>query len=127
MENVVFCSSVLFSTINEFNQASSFASLFAQFNPALVFDHRARVRKMNEESVRRLLRQVQAASQNRPKPGPGGFFAGGGLVLLVLGGLSINTRLLNGMRSPRLLDTPGHAYDIYLLVDGGHRAIKYTR
>jgi len=53
------------------------------------------------------LRQVQAASQNRPKPGPGGFFAGGGLVLLVLGGLVINTSLFN--------------------VDGGHRAIKYTR
>jgi len=62
---------------------------------------------MNEDSVRRLLRQVQAASQNRPKPGPGGFFAGSGVVLLVLGGLAINASLFN--------------------VDGGHRGIKYTR
>ena len=59
---------------------------------------------MNEESVRRLLRQVQAASQTRPKPGPGGFFAGGGLVLLVLGGLAVNASLFNGMRAPLLLD-----------------------
>lgn len=61
---------------------------------------------MNEESVRRLLRQVQAASQNRPKPGPGGFFAGGGLVLLVLGGLAVNASLFNGTRP---LDAPGRA------------------
>jgi len=55
---------------------------------------------MNEESVRRLLRQVQAASQNRPKPGPGGFFAGSGLVLLILGGVAVSTSLFNGMRAP---------------------------
>ena len=57
---------------------------------------------MNEESVRRLLRQVQAASQNRPKPGPGGFFAGSGIVLLVLGGLAVNASLFNGMRARSL-------------------------
>ena len=62
------------------------------------------VPKMNEESVRRLLRQVQAASQNRPKPGPGGFFAGSGLVLLVLGGLAVNASLFNGMRAPASLE-----------------------
>lgn len=83
---------------------------------------------MNEDSVRRLLRQVQAASQNRPKPGPGGFFAGSGIVLLVLGGLAVNASLFNGMRAAALLDgRQASAYDASVLVDGGHRAIKYTR
>lgn len=94
--------------------------------PNLVFDRVAK-NKMNEESVRRLLRQVQAASQNRAKPGPGGFFAGGGLVLLVLGGLAVNASLFNGMRAPRLVHAPHNAYGMCLVVDGGHRAIKYTR
>lgn len=69
---------------------------------------------MNEESVRRLLRQVQAASQNRPKPGPGGFFAGSGLVLLVLGGLAVNASMFNGMRAPARLDRrQANAYDAF--------------
>jgi hypothetical protein len=57
---------------------------------------------MNEESVRRLLRQVQAASQNRPKPGPGGFFAGSGLVLLVLGGFAVKREFVQRYACPPL-------------------------
>jgi hypothetical protein len=85
------------------------------------------IQKMNEENVRRLFRQVQAASQNRPNPGPGGFFAGGGLVLLVLGGLAVNASMFNGMHASSLGPIMSSAYDTFLLVDGGHRAIKYTR
>ncbi|THV00845.1 proteolysis and peptidolysis-like protein [Dendrothele bispora CBS 962.96] len=60
---------------------------------------------MDPESFRRFAAQVR--SQGGPNPGRG-FFAGGGLIIaLVAGGLALNASLFN--------------------VDGGHRAIKYTR
>ncbi|KAF5369357.1 hypothetical protein D9758_002767 [Tetrapyrgos nigripes] len=59
---------------------------------------------MDPESFRRFAGQIR-----RQTPNPGkGFFAGGGLLIaLVAGGVALNASLFN--------------------VDGGHRAIKYTR
>jgi len=59
--------------------------------------------QMDSEAVRNIQRQLRNAR------GPGkGFFAGGGLIAaVVLGGVALNASLFN--------------------VDGGHRAIKYTR
>jgi len=51
--------------------------------------------------------ETRRASAGPPRLGPGGFFAGGGLALLILGGIAINSSLFT--------------------VDGGNRAIKYTR
>ncbi|KAG8802203.1 Prohibitin-2, subunit of the prohibitin complex (Phb1p-Phb2p) [Serendipita sp. 399] len=64
---------------------------------------------MNEETLRRWMRQIETRRQaGPPRPGPAGMFTGGaGLVLLILGGIAINSSLFT--------------------VDGGHRAIKYTR
>ncbi|KAI0322343.1 band 7 family-domain-containing protein [Amylostereum chailletii] len=63
-----------------------------------------------QEAFKRLAQQIQRASKGSGFPGgtPKGFFAGGGLVVaLVAGGLALNASMFN--------------------VDGGHRAIKYTR
>ncbi|KAH9983339.1 band 7 family-domain-containing protein [Russula compacta] len=65
-----------------------------------------------QEAFRRFAQQLQRASQGAGGfPGgspPRGLFAGGGLVIaLIAGGLALNASLFN--------------------VDGGHRAIKYTR
>ncbi|CAG7852168.1 Prohibitin-2 [Serendipita indica DSM 11827] len=64
---------------------------------------------MNEETIKKWMREIERRRPaSSPRPGPGGFFAaGGGLALLVLGGLALNASLFT--------------------VDGGHRAIKYTR
>ncbi|KAJ3811877.1 band 7 family-domain-containing protein [Lentinula aff. lateritia] len=60
---------------------------------------------MDPDSFRKFATQVRKAGGNKP---PQGFLAGGGLlVALVAGGLALNASLFN--------------------VDGGHRAIKYTR
>ncbi|KAJ7784481.1 band 7 family-domain-containing protein [Mycena metata] len=61
---------------------------------------------MDQEAMRKLANQLRNAGRGA---GPGrGFFAGSGaLVALVAGGLALNASLFN--------------------VDGGHRAIKYTR
>lgn len=82
--------------------------------------------------------QRQAASGNFGRGGAGGsggpggakgFLAGSGaLVALAVGGIAINQSLFNGMfrfqGSIRFLLTHRHCD---LAVDGGHRAIKYTR
>ncbi|RPD54634.1 hypothetical protein L226DRAFT_613681 [Lentinus tigrinus ALCF2SS1-7] len=66
---------------------------------------------MNQENWRRLTQQLQRASAGGgggPRMPVKGFFAGSGLLLaLVGGGIALNASLFN--------------------VDGGHRAIKYTR
>jgi len=60
-----------------------------------------------QEAFRRLANQLRSASGGGG-PAPKGFFAGGGvLVTLIAGGFALNASLFN--------------------VDGGHRAIKYTR
>lgn len=62
---------------------------------------------MDPEQMRRFVTQLRKASGGAPNPGKG-FFAGGGLLLaLAAGGIALNASLFN--------------------VDGGHRAIKYTR
>ncbi|PVF96212.1 putative PHB2-prohibitin [Serendipita vermifera] len=64
---------------------------------------------MNEDTLRKWMREIETrrASGRAPRPGPAGFLAGGGLVMLIAAGLAINASLFT--------------------VDGGHRAIKYTR
>ncbi|EIM86056.1 uncharacterized protein STEHIDRAFT_169061 [Stereum hirsutum FP-91666 SS1] len=71
---------------------------------------------MNQNDFRRFAQQIQKAAGGGGGGGggfprgtpPRGFFAGGGLIVaLVAGGLALNASLFN--------------------VDGGHRAIKYTR
>ncbi|KAG6840988.1 Prohibitin-2, subunit of the prohibitin complex (Phb1p-Phb2p) [Blastosporella zonata] len=60
-----------------------------------------------QEAFRKLANQLRSAGGG-PSPGAKGFFAGSGLlVALVAGGFALNASLFN--------------------VDGGHRAIKYTR
>ncbi|KAF8442925.1 hypothetical protein L210DRAFT_3146832 [Boletus edulis BED1] len=65
----------------------------------------------SQEAFRRFAQQVQRAGGQGGggfPGGPGRFFAGGGLLAaLIGGGLLLNASLFN--------------------VDGGHRAIKYTR
>ncbi|KAF9267355.1 hypothetical protein L218DRAFT_894557 [Marasmius fiardii PR-910] len=62
---------------------------------------------MDPEQMRRFVTQLRKASGGAPNPGRG-FFAGGGLlIVLAAGGIALNSSLFN--------------------VDGGHRAIKYTR
>ncbi|KAF7977709.1 hypothetical protein HWV62_2978 [Athelia sp. TMB] len=64
----------------------------------------------SQEAFRKLQQQIKRVSNQggRMPGGPGGMFAGGGLIIaLVAGGMALNAGLYN--------------------VDGGHRAIKYTR
>ncbi|KAK0464459.1 band 7 family-domain-containing protein [Desarmillaria tabescens] len=62
---------------------------------------------MDDETLRRFANQIRKTASGGPRP-PAGFFAGTGLlVALVAGGFALNASLFN--------------------VDGGHRAIKYTR
>jgi len=65
-----------------------------------------------QEAFKRLQQQLKRATNQggggRLPGGPGGLFAGGGLIIaLIAGGIVLNASLFN--------------------VDGGHRAIKYTR
>ena len=82
---------------------------------------------MNEETLRRWMREIETrrASAGPPRLGPGGFFAGGGLALLILGGIAINSSLFTG--APALLLIIGLEAKLNFVVDGGNRAIKYTR
>ena len=83
-----------------------------------------------QESLKRFMNQLQQSGRRVPSgPGgrpPAGFLAGGGLIVaLVAGGVLLNASLFNGVPisylSLRCKDT------YRSLVDGGHRAIKYTR
>jgi hypothetical protein len=80
---------------------------------------------MNEETLRKWMREIETrrASAGPPRLGPGGFFAGGGLALLILGGIAINSSLFTGALACLLLYWKLTCF----VVDGGHRAIKYTR
>lgn len=53
---------------------------------------------MNEENLKQWIERVQKSRGSRgpPRPGPGGFFAGGGLALLILGGIALNSSLFTG-------------------------------
>jgi len=66
---------------------------------------------MSQEAFRRLANELRSSASNGGNPLPGGkkgFFAGSGfLIMLIGGGLVVNASLFN--------------------VDGGHRAIKYSR
>ncbi|KAF5339005.1 hypothetical protein D9611_008786 [Ephemerocybe angulata] len=61
-----------------------------------------------QEAFRRLVMQVRNTGGRGGGPGKGGMFAGGGLMVALIGGaFAVNSSLFN--------------------VDGGHRAIKYSR
>lgn len=82
-----------------------------------------------QEAFRRLAQQLQRASSGGGGPLPGGskgFFAGSGLLIaLVGGGVLLNASLFNGtFMTCRCIMC---AYASIGIVDGGHRAIKYTR
>ena len=82
-----------------------------------------------QEAFRRFAQQLQRASQGGgglPGGSPRGLFAGGGLLIaLVAGGLALNASLFNGEHTPScILDDRLNDKNA---VDGGHRAIKYTR
>lgn len=85
-----------------------------------------------QEAFRRFAQQLQRASQGGggggfPGGAPRGLFAGGGLVVaLIAGGLALNASLFNGTHDPFSL-SPWRRANCSISVDGGHRAIKYTR
>jgi prohibitin 2 len=83
-----------------------------------------------QEAFRRFAQQLQRASQGGggfPGGSPRGLYAGGGLVIaLVAGGLALNASLFNGAHLPSFCIRPREINGINT-VDGGHRAIKYTR
>lgn len=85
---------------------------------------------MNEgqEAFRRFARQIRVPGggiNGRFSGGPGGgLFAGSGLLIaLVAGGFALNSALFNG-KSSLASDLMKHSS---YSVDGGHRAIKYSR
>jgi prohibitin 2 len=81
-----------------------------------------------QEAFRRLANQLKTAGGGGgPLPGgPKGLFAGSGLLIaLVAGGFALNASLFNGTISPQLYIQFRSLRIIQ--VDGGHRAIKYTR
>lgn len=83
---------------------------------------------MNEgqEAFRRFTRQLRVggASNGRFPGGGGGLFAGSGLLIaLAAGGFALNAALFNGERLPSL----SGKWSNFSSVDGGHRAIKYSR
>lgn len=86
-----------------------------------------------QEAFRRFAQQLQRASQGAGGfPGgstPRGLFAGGGLVIaLIAGGLALNASLFNGIDIlPSLSSILNTGLNGLNAVDGGHRAIKYTR
>jgi hypothetical protein len=56
---------------------------------------------MNEETLRKWMREIETrrGSGRAPRPGPAGFFAGGGLVMLIAAGLAINASLFTGNKT----------------------------
>lgn len=84
----------------------------------------------SQQALKRLAQQLQRARQNASGgnngfPSGKGFTAGGGLlVALIAGGFALNASLFNGKHHAH---TQLELADIQRTVDGGHRAIKYTR
>lgn len=80
-----------------------------------------------QEALRRMLKQMQSAGGGGGRfngPPPRGAIAGAGLVAaLVIGGVVLNASLFNGVYFAQL----AFVYLNKRTVDGGHRAIKYTR
>ena len=77
-----------------------------------------------QEAFRKFTRQLRVGGGNK-FPGGGGLFAGSGLLFaLAAGGIALNSALFNGTRLLGLVLENGL---LFLLVDGGHRAIKYSR
>jgi hypothetical protein len=77
-----------------------------------------------QQTFRRLAQQLQRSGGGGGRPPPGLIGGTGLLVALVGGGLLLNASLFNGACASmdevcNLLNSD--------LVDGGHRAIKYTR
>lgn len=95
------------------------------------FLHRAPPNAMNsQQALKRLAQQLERARQNASGgnnrfPGGKGFTAGGGLlVALIAGGFALNASLFNGEHHA---SAQVDLADTQRTVDGGHRAIKYTR
>ena len=84
----------------------------------------------SQEAFKRLAQQLQRARQSGSGggsrfPGGKGFTAGTGLlVALVGGGFALNASLFNG---EQYSNSSRVTTDVHPEVDGGHRAIKYTR
>ena len=86
---------------------------------------------MSQDPFSQYMRQLQQrAAGGRPggMPGGRGLFAGSGLLIsLVAGGFALNASLFNGAwyrtNSFRFVSFKS----VLCSVDGGHRAIKYTR
>jgi len=78
-----------------------------------------------QEAFRRLANQIRKVGGASPSGGPPkGVFAGGGLLIaLVAGGFALNASLFNGAHPFGLWRSSADS----LVVDGGYRAIKYSR
>lgn len=78
---------------------------------------------MDPESFRKFATQVRSVGNGGP---PRGFLTGSGLlIVLVAGGFALNASLFNGT-SLNLAERERERLTL-AEVDGGHRAIKYTR
>lgn len=76
---------------------------------------------MDPESFRKFATQVRSVGNGGP---PRGFLTGSGLlIVLVAGGFALNASLFNGSS----LNLAERERLTLAEVDGGHRAIKYTR
>lgn len=76
---------------------------------------------MDPESFRKFATQVRSVGNGGPTKG---FITGSGLLIaLVAGGFVLNASLFNGMS----LNLAERERLTFAEVDGGHRAIKYTR
>lgn len=76
---------------------------------------------MDPESFRKFATQVRSVGNGGP---PRGFLTGSGLlIVLVAGGFALNASLFNGTS----LNLAKRERLTLAEVDGGHRAIKYTR
>lgn len=82
----------------------------------------------DQEAFKKFMQQLQKAGSGRGgfSGGPRGFMTGSGLILaLVAGGVALNASLFNGASS---FSCPAwSSTEFWSTVDGGHRAIKYTR
>lgn len=78
-----------------------------------------------QDAFRKFAQQIQRAGGSGGRiPGGKGAFAGGGLILaLIGGGVLLNASLFNGACH----DSRFCLFVEPFAVDGGHRAIKYTR